>query len=288
MPKFSRFIFGGLMGAGLALLFAPKPGRELRRLLMGGGRPALPPPEAETAGAPVDRASLDSRIEETRRQVETQLGEEAAPGAPEGEAVIGKTSEPQEAKALVTGSETPPAEAAEEPPKEKITTAGEAGEELEAAAMTAAEEEDFVVEEAPPEEAAQEEAAEAGETAAGGDGPVEPWEEEIAELKTPAAGEPEVGESEEEAETTSREEEPAAEAPVDGRPEPSGFDQEEMRRRIDVTRARLKAKAFDAMVSGETFIETEADKAGKKEQPAGPPLEEEVEKQIDESLKEEE
>lgn len=42
--------------------------------------------------------------------------------------------------------------------------------------------------------------------------------------------------------------------PVAGPAEPQGFDYEEMRRRIEQTRSRLKAKAFDAMMSGETAL----------------------------------
>ncbi len=247
MPKLSRFLLGGAVGAGLALLFAPKPGRELRRMLMGGGRRMLPSPETESVDIPptIDRASLESRIEETRQQLATQLGQEEAAGAAE-----------EEAK-----------------------------EELEAVAQ-AAEEEDFVVEEAPPEAQTRErEAAETGAAGAGEAASAEPWEEEIAALKTPAAGEPD-HEGTVKKEEPVKEEEHSAEAPANALPEPSGFDQEEMRRRIDATRARLKAKAFDTMVSGETFIETEADKAAKTEKPAGPRLEEDIEKQIDESLKE--
>lgn len=173
MARFSRFVLGGIIGAGLALMFAPKSGRELRRMLMGEGRPALPPPAEEMAPPPSPPAppvDLQARIEETRHRIETELEDTLAPAAVE-------------------------------------ATAEEAEEEGQAEAE---------VEEAP------------------------------------------------------------------------GFDQEEMRRRIDETRARLKAKAFDAMMSGETFIPTEAEgREAKDEEAPQPGLEKEVEEKIDESFKEE-
>jgi hypothetical protein len=61
-----------------------------------------------------------------------------------------------------------------------------------------------------------------------------------------------------------------------------------MRRRIDETRARLKAKAFDALVSGETFIEPETEEGSEKPEVAGVEIDSEIEQQIDRSLKEEE
>ena len=41
--KVFRFLLGLAIGAGVALLVAPKSGRELRRQLAGGGRPASGP-----------------------------------------------------------------------------------------------------------------------------------------------------------------------------------------------------------------------------------------------------
>ncbi len=60
-----------------------------------------------------------------------------------------------------------------------------------------------------------------------------------------------------------------------------------MRRRIDETRARLKAKAFDAMVSGETFIEPETSEGGlETKHDADVSIDKDLEEQIDKSLKE--
>ncbi len=284
MPRFSRFIFGGVVGAGLALLFAPRPGRELRHMLMGGGRRALPPGEP----GPVDitpstapsssRANLESRIAETRRQIETQLGDTAGGGIKEDEPAEGTALKPPPPPQAPEGAAGAPAateaaaEAGEQESVKEEHAKEEAQEELEAAAA----EEDLIAPEAPAP-AQGEKGPEVDQPAGQEPASAESWEEEITALKTPAAGEPE-------REETGKEEKPAAGSSL---PEPSGFDQEEMRRRIDATRARLKAKAFDAMVSGETFIETEADKSGKQEKPAGPQLEDDVEKQIDASLKEE-
>ena len=86
-------------------------------------------------------------------------------------------------------------------------------------------------------------------------------------------------------------EEPVAEEPVvDGargaRRRP--IDQAEMRRRIEETRARLKAKAFDAMMSGESALL--ARDSGEKPVPKGDDvkLDGELESTIDESLSQEE
>jgi hypothetical protein len=43
MAKFSRLLFGGMVGAGLAYLFSRK---DVRRRLMGGGQAQLPAPGA--------------------------------------------------------------------------------------------------------------------------------------------------------------------------------------------------------------------------------------------------
>ncbi|MHB1413319.1 MAG: YtxH domain-containing protein [Thermoleophilia bacterium] len=344
MPRFTKFLFGGVIGAGLALMFAPKTGREMRRMFMGGGRPALPPPQPSTAPAPgrpiaAGEVSLESRIEETRRQVESQLASTAAeaPAAPVEEALVEVTEAamieedfvveeaPVEAvEPLATPQpeaavpvEAPVAEAVfeAEPEAEEVA---EAEVEPEAEEVAEAEVEPEAAVEFPSEEAeaalaeeelaaAQDESAfaeeisrqqeaeieveqeasgrfpkgqtlaelaqehgrteEAGETASG----------EFDALRTPAEGEPTIGEVQ-----------PVDEAPREPeRPQPSRLDQDEMRRRINETRDRLKAKAFDAMVSGETFIETEADKARKHGKPDSPKLGDEVEKQIEESLKEE-
>ncbi len=358
MAKFSKFLFGGIIGAGVALLFAPKPGRELRRMLLGSGRPALPRPEAPAAGpvstAPGGGVNFESRLEETRRQVETQLAEarpdagveataEGSPvGAAEGEEAVAalelkiETAEAElelgaEAAALVEEDfvveETaagPPvaagageeAEAPEEPaaePPEAVapplatTPEPEQAEPAEPVRFPAEELESEMAEEelavagleAEAQAEDRERATESGETmdspAATPERPnlaemaqMEPEPEADADmfsaLKTPAEGEPTV---EEENEPEPEAAAPAVPAPpVAPQPGRSRLDQDEMRRRIDETRARLKAKAFDAMVSGETFMETEADRDRKRERLSSPELEGDVETQIDKVIKE--
>ena len=82
-------------------------------------------------------------------------------------------------------------------------------------------------------------------------------------------------------------EEPLAEEPAD-EPEPAreggSIDQAEMRRRIEETRARLKAKAFDAMMSGESALLR--NDSGEKPVPRGEgaDLEPEIDSSINESL----
>lgn len=327
MPRFTKYVFGGVVGAGLALLFAPRTGRDMRRMLMGGGRPALPPPQPAAAPAPertapVREVSLESRIEETRRQVESQLAPaapEIAVAAPEGPAAAAPEAPapPVPFEGVVEAElieedfivEEAPVEPAPEPEVKAAPEAEpEAGFPSEEAETRLAEEE---LAAAQAEAAAAEEASrlleaeaeaepEAGSQFAGGQTLAELAQEhdqmqagveaeaaqererlqaeagdEFAALRTPAEGEPTM--------------EPAAAAEEPGepeRPQPSRLDHEEMRRRINETRDRLKAKAFDALVSGETFIETEADKDKMHDQPTGPRLAEDVEKQIDQSLKE--
>ena len=62
---------------------------------------------------------------------------------------------------------------------------------------------------------------------------------------------------------------------------------EEMRRRIDETRSRLKAKAFDAMMSGESFITPEEEQEKQEKEAGGPGFDEDIEKTVDDSFKEE-
>ena len=78
---------------------------------------------------------------------------------------------------------------------------------------------------------------------------------------------------------------PAAEAPAR---EGGAIDQAEMRRRIEETRARLKAKAFDAMMSGESALLSRD--SGEKPVPTADDvkLDDEIESTIDESLSQEE
>jgi hypothetical protein len=79
---------------------------------------------------------------------------------------------------------------------------------------------------------------------------------------------------------------PAAtpETPPAGRE--TGIDQVEMRRRIEETRARLKAKAFDAMMTGESAL-LARDK-GDKPVPRDVEVDKDVATTIDESLAPEE
>jgi len=79
-------------------------------------------------------------------------------------------------------------------------------------------------------------------------------------------------------------EDSAAESPREG----GVIDQAEMRRRIEETRARLKAKAFDAMMSGEAALL--ARDSGDKPVPKGDDhgLDAETDSVIDESLSQEE
>ena len=97
-------------------------------------------------------------------------------------------------------------------------------------------------------------------------------------------------------------EEPVAEEPVAEEPvvaeepaaaaapsrEGGGIDQAEMRRRIEETRARLKAKAFDAMMSGEAALLSRD--SGEKPVPTAEDaveLDAETDTAIDESLSQE-
>lgn len=87
---------------------------------------------------------------------------------------------------------------------------------------------------------------------------------------------------------------PVVEAPVveesTGQREGAAVDQAEMRRRIEETRARLKAKAFDAMMSGEAALlsRDSGDKPVPTADGAGVELDAETDTVIDESLSQEE
>jgi len=257
MAKFRKLLFGSIIGAGLAYIFTRK---DVRQRLMGGGRPQLPPTTGAYmgAGAAPAQATLDMGVEEATVEEEVEA-----------------VTAPFEAEEQVEAAEMPteaPADVAEAP---EVLLEEEAAPEVEPA-MEAAPEEIEVVEpamEAAPEEAepvVEEPVLEAEKTI------TETAEaDEFAALKTPIEGEP------------SMEEQPAMEEPSEaaaGGPAPSQIDRDEMRRRIDETRARLKAKAFDAMMSGESFTETEGDELKQRPEEGG--LDEELENQIDRSLKE--
>ena len=67
-----------------------------------------------------------------------------------------------------------------------------------------------------------------------------------------------------------------------------GFDYEDMRRRIEETRNRLKAKAFDAMMSGETALLSREQASGAEAAtPAGIPVDADVDRTIEKGLSEE-
>ncbi len=251
-------------------------------------------PEVEMEAEAETRLDLESRIEATRQQVEAELEEPFTTAGPEAQAAeeIDTAEAPE---ALVEEHPVEVTEAADEPPSVDALEALN----LESSAMsdsgdTAVEE--AIAEEAIGGEAIGEEAIaeEAMDEAAGEAGPEEvppaaaPAEavieqvdeiEEFADLRAPAEGEPTI-------ETAPPVE--AAPAPAAAGPAPSELDRDEMRRRIDETRARLKAKAFDAMVSGETFIEPESEgTADRKDQDAPTGLDQDTESQIDRSLTEE-
>ncbi|MHB9111653.1 MAG: hypothetical protein ACYC4D_03365 [Thermoleophilia bacterium] len=324
MAKFSRLLLGGVVGAGLAYLFSRK---DVRRRLMGGGQGQLPAPgapgtnipvtaptpvtapaeapvsEAPMPEAPVSAApaaeDLESKIEETRRQVEEQLEEPfSAPAVvseePAAASEEGAGATVEEAEAIVEAEVSEEPAAPEAPVSEEEIDTGEAPEillEEEVISATGATREEL-------EEAEAEALTEAVETN-GIEVPVEkktveleaektvqfeaeaisvPESDGFADLRTPAAGEP-----------TTAEPEVSESAPkMAAGPAPSQMDRDEMRRRIDETRARLKAKAFDALVSGETFIEPETEEGREKHVAAEVEIDSEIEEQIDRSLKEEE
>lgn len=256
MAKLTRLLLGGVFGAGLAYLFSRK---DVRNRLMGGGRPQLPSAEGPqvgfcpTATAPVSApVDLESRIEETRRQVEEQLEEPVtAPAKATREEI--DVAEAPEILLEVETIEAPVEEnmAVETAPEIEDTPAVESLETSNAVAEEAVETEDATTDE----------------------------EGELTALGTPVEGEPTIGE-----ETPVRTD---AEAAAGG-PVPSQIDRDEMRRRIDETRARLKAKAFDAMISGETFIEPETEEAVREKKSGSEArIDKDLEEQIDRSLKEE-
>ena len=115
--------------------------------------------------------------------------------------------------------------------------------------------------------------------------------EEPVAVEAPVADEPAVLDEPAVAEEPVVAEEPAApvaeEPPAPAR-EGGGIDQAEMRRRIEETRARLKAKAFDAMMSGEAALLSRD--SGEKPVPSADDVkvDDETDSAIDESLSQEE
>ena len=112
--------------------------------------------------------------------------------------------------------------------------------------------------------------------------PVAPVEAEPVVAEAPVETEPVVAEAPVAAESL-RADESAPEEPGDEVPL-GNIDQAEMRRRIEETRARLKAKAFDAMMSGEAALL--ARDSGEKPVPRGAdvPVDHDVAETLDESL----
>ena len=126
--------------------------------------------------------------------------------------------------------------------------------------------------------------------------PVEPSASEPVAEEPPVAEEQVAAEPERQPEPEPEPEpqpEPVAEAPERARAETAaireggGIDQAEMRRRIEETRARLKAKAFDAMMSGEAALlaRDSGDKPVPKSEDHG--LDPETDTVIDDSLSQE-
>lgn len=252
---------------------------------------AVPEPVAEEAAG----EDLRARIAETRAAIESEIAqpfaEEEAVAAEqvyEGPEYQAPVEEP-EAEAPPAAEEDLPVPGAPEPvphgweiPYETPEPAA-AGEivaeeppaELEAEATSTG----GVIEEAEPQlvsglvadTAAEPEVAEPGEPSA-----VESRTEPEPELAPVAESEPVA------------EPEPVAEAaPAPAREGSGNIDQAEMRRRIEETRARLKAKAFDAMMSGEAALLSRD--SGEKPVPKADDLnfDNDVESTIDESLSQE-
>ncbi|MBE3066489.1 MAG: YtxH domain-containing protein [Chloroflexi bacterium] len=297
MTRLSRFLFGGVIGAGLALILSPKSGKEIRSLLMGSGRKQLPAAE-EDYRAPSDYAvpaattpasrqgvSLESRIKATRQQVEQEIDKTFVPAShtvpdiPEealaetppvieeaAAAFVAETAPVIEEAAAAFVAETAPAAVEAETP---MVVEPDMPAAPEAPAFEAEQTSPSPAKEIPKETVPGEDLTRAHQQAA-----AKEWET----LKTPAAGEPTL-----EADLNAIKKPPAETAPA-----PSGIDRDEMRKRIDETRARLKAKAFDAMISGETFVEGETGHpAPEKKETAGPGMDQETADQIDETLREE-
>lgn len=254
MARLSKYVMGGLVGAVLGLLLAPKTGREMRQMLFGGNRAALPPgdePYGKTAQPASPPFDLEARIEETRKQVETEL-EAAMPAA-------GPVIDVKEAVEATAPADEAAVDEVETEPAAEVEAAPEIEEEPQA-------QEGY--ESAPIEEPEEEMAI----------------EEEAFAVESPAL-KADLG----------IEDEPAVESPAaeaeeagEGRPEPARIDPDEMRKRIEETRNRLKAKAFDSMVEGETFIAKEdADTEAVDDEKREPVIDQEASEAIDESLREE-
>lgn len=276
MARLSRFLFGGVVGAGLALILSPKSGKEIRNLLMGSGRKQLPAAEedyrapsdyaapAATTAASRQGVSLESRIEATRQQVEQEIDKTFVPASH----TVPKIPEEALAETSPVVEDEVPAIIAETPTVIEEAAATFVAETA-PAAVEAEQTSPSPAKEIPAEPVSGEDLAQAQQAAA-----AKEWEA----LQTPAVGEP----------TLEADLNAVKQPPAETTPSPSGIDRDEMRKRIDETRARLKAKAFDAMISGETFVEGETGHpAPEKKETAGPGMDQETADQIDETLREE-
>jgi hypothetical protein len=214
---------------------------------------------------------LRARIEETRAAVETDIAEPFAPAV---------------AEVIVEEAEVVREPAAEEPVVEATAPStedtGVEGAPAEEAEYEAPAEEPRAWEIPYEEDASHEAEPQSAEAPVVAMEVVEPVVDEEA-----AAAEPAVAEiAEESVAEAPPADEPVAEAPPVR--ESGAIDQAEMRRRIEETRARLKAKAFDAMMSGESALLSRD--SGEKPVPTGEDvkLDGELESTIDESLSQEE
>ena len=233
---------------------------------------------------------LRARIEETRAAVETDIAQPFAPVVAEEAAVEEPAAEDAVVEEpVVEGAEYQEPVASAEPDVVVDAPAEEPRAWDFAFDKPAAEtpvSEELIAEEAPVREAAESLVADITS------GPVAAVAEEA-----PAEAVAEVEEIEVAAVEEAPAEEPVADEPVVEEPaaeeEPSAreggaINQAEMRRRIEETRARLKAKAFDAMMSGESALLSRD--SGEKPLPKGDDvkLDGELESTIDESLSQEE
>jgi len=323
MKRFMKILLGLSIGAAVAMLFARKSGRELREQLIGGATgkllPAAPVEFPEPEGERLWDAGTATVVAEPPIEepvAEEPVAEEAVAEEPVAEEAVAEEPVAEEPVAEEAVAEEPVAEepVAEEATSEDLrprideTRAAVETDIAQPFASVAAEE--AVAEEAAPEEAVVEEpvAAEVvveepaeeltAETPVS-EGPIaeeapvtEAAEGLVADITSSAAvavGEETPVEAVAEVEAIEAEavEEPIAEEEPAAR-EGGTIDQAEMRRRIEETRARLKAKAFDAMMSGESALLSRD--SGERPVPKGDDakLDGELESTIDESLSQEE
>ena len=321
MKRLMKILLGLTIGAAIALLFAPKSGRKLREQLIGGATGKLlpaapvefPEPEGErlwdahTATAVAEPPVVEPAFEEPAFE-EPAIVEEAAvveevvveePAVAEEEAVVEEAAVVEEEAEVVEEATSEDLRVRIEETRTAVETdiaqpfASVAAEEavVEEAVVEEAAAEEAVVDEAAAEEAVVEEApareAVEGLVADMTSGPVAVVDEEASAEAAAEVEEIEAAAGEEAQVEKSVAEEPVAEEEPEAR-EDGTINQAEMRRRIEETRARLKAKAFDAMMSGESALLSRD--SGDKPVPKGDDvkLDGELESTIDESLSQEE